>query len=205
MQFRMSPGGNMLSSFRRRPLEPPSSLTVTTAERSGMTGAPRRGAEISAGAMTKRFRPFSSVESPVPPPMATTRKSRVRAVFSRTANPAGLVSIKDVLALSLDRFLFANRIVGFQICTGIGIEQFRETRILGQVLEVRIVSRLEAQLSIQTESFIEMAERVFDVAGEALERGQSVDHEVGLGILFEQLIQMLARAHIVANVHQRDG
>jgi hypothetical protein len=80
--------------------------------------------------------------------MATTRKSRVRAVFSRTANPAGLVSIKDVLALRLDRFLFANRTVGFQICAGIWIEQFRETRILGQVLEVRIVSRLEAQLSI---------------------------------------------------------
>src|ERR1700756_1059971 len=148
MQFRMSPGGNMLSSLRSRPLEPPSSLTVTTADRSRMTGAPRRGVEISAGVATKRFRPFSSVESPVPPPMATTRKSRVRAVFSRIANPAGLVSIKDVLALGLDRFLFANRIVGFQICAGIWIEQFRETRIFGQVLEVRIVSRLEAQLSI---------------------------------------------------------
>ena len=38
MQLRMSPGGSMLSSLRRRPLDPPSSLTVTTAERSRITG-----------------------------------------------------------------------------------------------------------------------------------------------------------------------
>src|SRR5580693_4697876 len=42
MQLRISPGGSMLSSLRRRPLEPPSSLTVTTAQRSRMTGVPGR-------------------------------------------------------------------------------------------------------------------------------------------------------------------
>ena len=138
----------MLNSFRRRPLEPPSSLTVTTAESSRMTGAPRREAEISAGVVTKRFNPFNSVESPVPPPIATTRKSAVRAVFSRVAGPAVLVSIRDVLALGLDRFLVANGIVGFQVRARIWIKQFGEARILGQILEVRIVSRLEAQLTI---------------------------------------------------------
>ena len=38
MQLRMSPGGSMLSSLRRRPLEPPSSLTVTTAQSSLISG-----------------------------------------------------------------------------------------------------------------------------------------------------------------------
>jgi hypothetical protein len=80
--------------------------------------------------------------------MATTRKSAVRAAFSRIADPTVLVSIRDVLALGLDWFLFANGIVRFQVCTGIRIEQLSETRILGQILEVRIVSRLESQLSI---------------------------------------------------------
>ena len=123
-----------------------------------MTGAPGRGARISAGVTTKRFNPFSSVESPVPPPMATTRKSAVRAVLSRVADPAVLVSIRVVLALGLDRVFFTNGIVGFQICARVGIEQLGETRILGQILEVRIVARLEAQLGIQMESVIEMPE-----------------------------------------------
>ena len=36
MQLRRSPGGSMLKSWRRRPDEPPSSVTVTTAARSEM-------------------------------------------------------------------------------------------------------------------------------------------------------------------------
>ena len=36
MQLRMSPGGSMLKSWRKRPDEPPSSVTVTTAARSEM-------------------------------------------------------------------------------------------------------------------------------------------------------------------------
>ena len=38
MQLRMSPGAGRFSSLRSRPLEPPSSLTVTIAERSEMQG-----------------------------------------------------------------------------------------------------------------------------------------------------------------------
>src|SRR4030095_6976895 len=53
MQLRMSPGGMTPRSSRKRPELPPSSVTVTMTER-------------SAGPF---FRPRSSVESPVPPPM----------------------------------------------------------------------------------------------------------------------------------------
>ena len=49
------PGGRTPSSFCRRPEEPPSSLTVTTAVR----------------LLERRLRPRSNVERPVPPPIAT--------------------------------------------------------------------------------------------------------------------------------------
>src|ERR1700761_5096184 len=61
MQLRMSPGGRMPSSRRRRPDEPPSSVTVTTPVR-----RPRR--EVPAWCLSPR----SSTDSPVPPPIATT-------------------------------------------------------------------------------------------------------------------------------------
>src|SRR5215472_8090030 len=86
MQFRMSPGGRMLKSSRRRPDEPPSSVTVTTAQRSPMMGQRSWGSTFCSFPAswcrtllrrscmgTKCFRPRSRVDSPVPPPMATTR------------------------------------------------------------------------------------------------------------------------------------
>src|SRR5262245_36791097 len=59
----------MFSSFFRRPLEPPSSLTVTTAQSSLIRGCPDCGAGVAYF-----LSPFRSVERPVPPPIATTRK-----------------------------------------------------------------------------------------------------------------------------------
>ena len=59
-QFRMSPTAAIPSSWRRRPLDPPSSATDTMAV---------MFAECS-------FRPRRSVERPVPPPIATTRGPR---------------------------------------------------------------------------------------------------------------------------------
>ena len=70
MQLRRSPGGSMLKPMRKRPEEPPSSVTVTTAARSEM--GPTQAADWP-GAETWLRNPRSSVESPVPPPMATTR------------------------------------------------------------------------------------------------------------------------------------
>src|SRR5262249_23661126 len=80
-QFRMSPGGRMLNSLRSRPLEPPSSVTVTTAVRSAIPGVllavADGGASRALDARTYFFSPRRSVESPVPPPMATTRRERM--------------------------------------------------------------------------------------------------------------------------------
>jgi hypothetical protein len=73
MQLRRSPGGNMLKSCRRRPEDPPSSVTVTTAARSEMLQGTVAG---RSGEATWRLSPRSKVESPVPPPIATIRRAR---------------------------------------------------------------------------------------------------------------------------------
>ncbi len=78
-------------SSRSRPDEPPSSVTVTTAESSLIThrsegegtgaawgpGASpiRIPPRLRSGLATYRFSPRNSVDSPVPPPIATTRSS----------------------------------------------------------------------------------------------------------------------------------
>src|SRR5947207_1566172 len=72
MQLRISPGGRMRFSRRKRPELPPSSVTVTMAARSAMGRS--AVARPSVRRITCSLRPRSSVESPVPPPRATTRR-----------------------------------------------------------------------------------------------------------------------------------
>src|ERR1700693_700301 len=105
----------------------------------------------------------------------------------------------------LGRLFFAEVAVRATEFAGIRIEQFREAWILCQILEVGIVARLEPQLGIQAKGFVQMLQRVLDVARETVERGQSVNHVVGLGILFEELVEVLAGGYVIANIHQRDG
>jgi hypothetical protein len=79
-QLRTSPGGAIPSSCRSRPLDPPSSATVTTAVRSRGSSAARRGAAQGR---------------PVPPPNATiARRSRavLSCVVSAAARRAGAES-----------------------------------------------------------------------------------------------------------------
>src|SRR6266481_3622574 len=76
-QLRMSPGGRMRFSRRKRPELPPSSVTVTMAARSAMGRWVLACSSVRR--MTWSLRPRSSVDSPVPPPRATTRKPRDRA------------------------------------------------------------------------------------------------------------------------------
>src|SRR5690349_24549541 len=102
MQLRTSPGGSMLNSLRRRPLEPPSSLTVTTPESSVIIAIPAAlentlcgvlgGADVPGGAATYFLSPLSRVERPVPPPMATTLNSRAPAECWR---PEGIAISRD--------------------------------------------------------------------------------------------------------------
>ena len=65
MQLRMSPIGGMPSSSRSLPDEPPSSATVT----------------MAVMLLVTSFRPRSSVDRPVPPPMATMRGPRASERF----------------------------------------------------------------------------------------------------------------------------
>ena len=76
------------------------SLTVTTAQRSRIIGVSGRAQAISAGVRTERLRPLSSVERPVPPPMATTRRPRSRAAFSKDRSSEILLSIERVSIVS---------------------------------------------------------------------------------------------------------
>src|SRR6202050_2033884 len=201
IQLRISPGGSMLSSLRRRPLEPPSSLTVTTAQRSRMTGESGWATAISAGERAKTLSPLSSVERPVPPPMATTRRPRSRVVFSIGNTSVVLVSIPRAVVSckenrSLRRFVFPE--VAFRrshVRSRIRIQQLRKARIFGQVVEIGIVARLETQAAIQAKRLIQMLERIFDVPGKTIECGQAIDDEISLRRFLEQLFDVFERRH----------
>src|SRR5271163_3317598 len=101
MQLRRSPGGRMLKSFRSRPLDPPSSVTVTTAARSLIRHGSQSGtASASAGLLpggdaTKWRKPRRMVERPVPPPIATTRNDTGAAVGVAAASVVGTNSAWD--------------------------------------------------------------------------------------------------------------
>ena len=70
----------MLNSLRSLPLEPPSSVTVTTAVRSVIPGRSVATAELGTSMQVECgayfLRPRKRVESPVPPPIATTLSER---------------------------------------------------------------------------------------------------------------------------------
>src|SRR5579864_2732147 len=199
MQLRMSPGGSMLNSLRRRPLEPPSSLTVTTAQRSRMTGASGEVDNSVSGVPTNFFSPLSRVERPVPPPIATTRRPRSRADLSDGGHSTVLLCIEETPQGWLRRLVLEVAFRRINFLAGIRIQQLGEAWILDQILEVGIVPRLETQLRIEVEGFIQTAEGILDVAGQAIERSHTVNHIICLGILLEQLFKMLARAHIIAD------
>src|SRR5215471_1167825 len=208
MQLRISPGGSMLNSLRSRPLEPPSSLTVTTAHKSRIRGEPGSAVVSSVGERTKRFNPWRSVESPVPPPMATTRNphsrvasgAAVSAVFVCIGRFSGLLSPADLAGLT-----WKIGIADAQFGAGIGIQKLGEARIFRQILEIGIVARLVAQLRVQAKRLIQPLERVLDVPGQAIESREAVDHEIDLGRLLQQFFEMLAGGDVIAKIHQRHG
>src|SRR3989475_5664874 len=102
MQLRTSPGGSMLNSLRSRPLDPPSSVTVTTAQSSAIRADPSE--RCGYAALTTYFlSPLRRVERPVPPPIATTRNSRsLRARIGINRAPRLLLR-EEVRGLRLDR------------------------------------------------------------------------------------------------------
>src|SRR5208283_4354562 len=103
---------------------------------------------------------------------------------------AVLGSITRSSARGLNRLGFVEIFVGGpEFGAGIWIQQFREARIFGQILKVRIIARLETQLRIQTQSLIQSLEGILHVPGETVESGEPINHVVRFGALLEQLFQ----------------
>src|SRR5260370_34710917 len=98
MQLRMSPGGSTPNSRRRRPEEPPSSVTVTTPVSWRSRGPP-----------TWCFKPRSSADSPVPPPIATRARARGASTRCSTASTDAPLPL-----LELDQDLLGHRLQGVE-------------------------------------------------------------------------------------------
>src|ERR1700759_2996461 len=211
MQLRMSPGGSIFKSSRRRPDEPPSSVTVTTAESSrtmqrneGLgAGAfcvsgplPIRIPRRRSGVTTYRFSPRSRVDNPVPPPMATTRSS-----FSFESARFGN-DMREVSCPSLNEHHSS-------LDAGVGldlrIKQFREPRIVRHILKVRIRTRLDPVPRILTDRLSKMFQTMIRVASHARQHRQPIERIIGLVILLQDQLELFARIFIVPIVQQRHG
>src|SRR5579864_8319284 len=189
-QLRTSPGGSMPNSRRRRPLDPPSSLTVTSAVRSEMKGP---SGAISPVRTVYCLRPLSRVERPVPPPMATTRIPR--AERPRFCSAGGM---RVALALPLVS-------VGRWEIGRLWIEQFSKPGIISHVLKVRIVAGLEAVLGIQADGFTQILERAFNLPGKAINHGHAVIGEVCLGIALEDFFHVGASLIKLTAIQERNS
>src|SRR6185437_7962511 len=101
-----------------------------------------------SGRTTYAFSPLSSVESPVPPPIATTRSPA----------PGRFIPAFDGFRESgispLQAFFWRYIGRGFP---GIGIKQFSKSRIFRKVLEVGIIAGLVTKHRIVPDGFAQMA------------------------------------------------
>ncbi len=180
MQLRRSPGGSILKSLRRRPEEPPSSVTVTMAARSEMM----RASAVWPGTATYLRRPRRRVDRPVPPPMAATRRGACGA------NGLELLTVSSSGGLGLRDFR---------------VEQFGESRVVVHVLEVSVGAGLKAVAAIGGNGLREAVEAVFHLAGDGVEDGEPVVGVCGLGADAEDGEELLAGFFEVVGIEQGDG
>src|SRR5882672_3406984 len=93
----------------------------------------------------------------------------------RVANAANRAG--DLLPPRLAVVLWAGW-MGREFTGRVGIQEFGKAGILDQVLEVGIVTGLETKGGIDPNGGIKVAQRIFEMAGEAIQGGQSVGHVV---------------------------
>src|SRR5882757_216389 len=212
MQFRMSPGGSILKSSRNRPDEPPSSVTVTTAESSRMLhGNEGQGTGVGAwtpgafpiriprrrsGVTTYRFSPRSRVDNPVPPPIATTRSS-----FSLDSTKFG-DNMREVSYPSLNEHYLR---VGCRAGLDLWIKQLRKPWIIRHILKVRIRTRLDSVPRILTNRLRQVFQAPVRVARHAGQHRQPIERIIGLVIRLQDQLELLAGIFIVPIVQQRHG
>src|SRR5262249_6547248 len=121
------------------------------------------------------------------------------AQLARTGGPQPWTGVgHGNLADLLDSFFGRQRKFGSRI----GIEQFGETRVLGKILKIRVVTRLETQSSIQADRAGQIAQGILDVSGKTIERGKAVGHIICFGDLLGELFQVLASADVVSDVDE---
>src|ERR1017187_9743947 len=142
MQLRMSPGGSTSNSRRTRPELPPSSVTVTVAviSSAGTAGSP---------AFPKSLSPCSSAESPVPPPIETTRSGEVSPMGEASGGRA------------LPAFLF-------------GIDQGVEGRLVSQRGEIGVLARNQAVARFQLDGAFQVVMGLREIAAQGLRQSQRV-------------------------------
>src|SRR5260370_27072922 len=222
MQLRMSTGGRMRFARRKRPELPPSSVTVTMAARSAVGRSVL--ARSSVRRMTSSLRPRRSVERPVPPPRATTRKPRDR-VFGlelrfvmRVFGMAEQVSFyrkefntensEDTESREKKKTGQAEACPTKPLAGGavfLWVEQLGEARVFLQESKIFVVARVIAVFRAQLDGDLEIGQGGIGFAGEAIERGQRVVNMIGLRGGFAGFVETFAGVVPAADVHHRDA
>src|SRR6202040_2034271 len=209
MQLRISPGGRMRFSRRIRPELPPSSVTVTMAVRS-LTGL-CRSAGSSRRRVTYSFSPRKRVDSPVPPPNATTLRPRnlrfELEVRFFTANGAWCSKTRiqsrhrrgaerrPIMPGKSPRFESASRAVF------LGIKQFSETRVFLKEREVLVIPCMIAIFRTELDGDFQVFHCGIGLAGEAIKRCESVVNVVGFRSRLARFIEAFPSVVPSANIH----
>src|SRR5881296_2728228 len=178
--------------------------------------------------VTCSLRPRRSVERPVPPPRATTRKPRERElefearffIFGCEANQTTSFYRKEFnteIAEATEKGKTGRALKpaatktaserGKGSCTRtvlFRIEQFGKARVFLEESKVLIIARVIAVFRAELDGDLEIGQSGIGFAGETIERGQSVMHMVGLGRGFAGFVETFARVVPAANVHHGD-
>src|SRR6266481_2416081 len=222
MQLRMSPGGKMRFSRRKRPELPPSSVTVTMAARSAMGRSVL--ARSSVRRMTSSLRPRRSVERPVSPPRATTRKPRDRVFGLELRLVMRVFGMAEQVSFYRKEFNTENsedtesrekkktgqaeacptkRLAGGAVF--LRIEQLGEARVFLEESKIFVVARMITILGAQLDGDLQVGESGIGFAGEAIQRGQRVMNVVGFGRGFAGFVETFAGIVPAPDVHHRDA
>src|SRR5258708_14879951 len=162
-----------------------------------ISGAPPiRIPRLRSGVTTYRFSPRSSVDKPVPPPMATTRSS-----FSLDSAKFG-DAMREVSYPSLNERCYS---LDAREGLDLRIKQLRKARIVRHILKVRIRTRLNPVPRILSDCLRQMLQAPMRVARHAGQHRQTIQRIVGLVIRLQNQLELLAGIFIVPIVQQRDG
>src|SRR6266496_1237211 len=178
--------------------------------------------------VTCSLRPRRRVESPVPPPRATTRKPRERELeFEARFFIFGSEAIRRLHSTGKNSTQRSRRPRRRERQDGLKpaatktagkhgkgsgtravllrIEQFGKARVFLEKSKVLIIARVIAVFRAELDGDLEIGQSGIGFAGKTIERGQSVMNMVGLGCGFAGFVETFARVIPAANVHHGDA